>query len=37
MFDDNNNDRCRENETLNYDEVLVRKVVDVENNDKVRY
>ena len=36
MFDDNNNDRYRENKTLNYNEVLVRKIVDVESNDKVR-
>jgi len=28
MFDDNNNERYRENNSLNYNEVLVRKVVE---------
>jgi hypothetical protein len=36
MFDDNNNDWYRENETLNYNEVLVMEVYEVESNDKVR-
>jgi len=36
MFDDNNNDWYRENNFLNYNEVLVRKVVEVECNDKMR-
>jgi hypothetical protein len=36
MFDDNNNDWYRENKTLNYNEVLVREVYEVESNDKVR-
>jgi len=36
MFDDNNNSQCRENKTLSYKEVFVRKVDDVENNDKER-
>jgi len=34
--DNNNNDRYQENETKNYNEVLVRKVSEVEFNDKVR-
>jgi len=36
MFDDNNNDRYWENNSLNYNEVLVRKVVEVKSNDKMR-
>jgi len=36
MVNDNNNDLCRENETLNYNEVSLRKVVEVEFNDRVR-
>jgi len=36
MFDDNNNDWCRENKTLNYNEVLARKIAEFESNDKVR-
>ena len=36
MIDDNNNDQYRENETLNYNVVLVRKVAEVESDDKVR-
>jgi hypothetical protein len=36
MFDDNNNDWYRENKILNYNEVLVREVYEVESNDKVR-
>jgi hypothetical protein len=36
MVDDNNNDRYRENKTPNYNEVLVRKVSEVEFNEKVR-
>jgi len=36
MFDDNNNDRYWENKTLNYNEVLVRKIVEVESEDKMR-
>jgi len=36
MFDDNNNDRYRDNNSLNYNEVLVRKVVEVKSNDKMR-
>jgi len=36
MVDDNNNDRYRENETSNYSEFSVRKVSEVEFNDKVR-
>jgi len=36
MFDDNNNDRYRENKTLNHNEVLVRKVAEVESNDTLR-
>jgi hypothetical protein len=36
MFDDNNNNQCRENTSLNYNEVLVRKVVEVESNYKIR-
>jgi len=36
MFEDNNNDRYRESKTLNYNEVLVRKVAEVESNDIVR-
>jgi len=35
MFDDNNNDRYRENNSLNYNEVLVRKVAEVESNYKM--
>jgi len=37
MFDDDNNDRYRENNSLNYNKVLVRKVVEVESNYKMRY
>jgi hypothetical protein len=33
MFHENNNNRYRENKTLNNNEVLVRKVADVEGND----
>jgi len=36
MVGDNNNDYYREDETLDYNVVLVRKVVEVEINDKVR-
>jgi hypothetical protein len=36
MVDNSNNDKYRENETLNYNVVLVRKVAEVEINDKVR-
>ena len=36
MFDDNNNDRYRENKTLNHNEVLVMEVYEVESNDEVR-
>jgi len=36
MFDDNNNDWYRENKTLNYNEVIVRKMVEVESDDKMR-
>ena len=35
MFDDNNNDWYRENNSLNYNEVLVRKVAEVESNYKM--
>lgn len=38
IFDDNNNDRYRENNFLNYNEVLVKKVVKVESeNEVIRY
>jgi len=36
MFDDNNNDWYRENNSLNYNEVLVMKVVEVKSNYKMR-
>jgi hypothetical protein len=36
MFDDNNNDRYRENKNLNYNEASAREVYEVESNDKVR-
>jgi len=36
MFDDNNNDRYRDNKTLNYIEVLAREVYEVKSDDKVR-
>ena len=35
MFDDNNNDRYWESNSLNYNEVLVTKVVEVESNNKM--
>ena len=36
MFGDNNHDMYRDNKSLNYNEVLVGKVFDVESNDQVR-
>jgi hypothetical protein len=36
MFDDNNNDQYRENKSLNHNEVVVRKVFEVESNYKMR-
>jgi len=36
MFGDNNNDMYWDNKSLNYNEVLVGKVSDVESNDQVR-
>jgi hypothetical protein len=36
MFEDNNDDRYREKKILNYNEVLVWKIAEVESNDKVR-
>ena len=35
MYDDNNNERYRENNSLNYNEVLAREVVEVESNYKM--
>jgi len=36
MFNDNNNNQYRENKILNFYEVLVRKVSEVDSTDKVR-
>jgi hypothetical protein len=36
LFDDNNNDPYQENNSLIYNEVLVRKVAEVESNYKMR-
>jgi len=36
MFNNNNNNQYRENKILNYNEVLERKVSEVESTDKVR-